>query len=1257
MDSASDPDTSGDEVFSDVDSEDQEGVDDEEMEEVPPHANGVGQHAPKRRKLAGRTAREALHGVGDGIDHAEDAEASLLDLEVRELLEEAAVSEDDSAVVHSIALQITSIIKALPEAEVNPSPIAALLSNFDFPVSRKFTFKPPRKVEIIGSFAIEGTCLPSPCLDLAVVMPASCFDNKDQLNHRYHAKRALYLSHVADALQNKKIAKQLGLAGNSHLQWTPFRGDPRRPVLIVDLQHGTASGATLRIIPVATSDLFPLQKLAPTRNNLRSICNPAAPGSCGNAKKIKTNENTSNAPAIDPSSELLPTPYYNAGILQDMLMLDHSRTLQKIAKNASRLGEASILLRVWAERHRLPDGEDGVDGFFLTNLLAQLLQTGKASSGMSSMHLFRTTLMALHHPKAFVKDTLAMQRASSGFSSSPPPTLKAYRSASSGTSNTSLNEVIFLDASGWLNLSNYISSAALKQAQVCAKRTAALLSVSAGPDAFDAAFLAGYPLASLYDVWYKVTIPAIEEEKKTDLQPRSAQKLETRTSKKKKTAAAESASKMKGGPSSRYYAADVPEWIQWDKKSVEIATKALGTRATLVRAFFRGCSGGVRHASTSSPGSIIFGPSREYTLVAARIDPTHALRGVDIGPAADSGAPAAQFRAFWGEKSELRRFQDGKISEAVVWETTPSQRHLIVDNIVQYALKQHLPSGTRVSRCSGLLDDALKRKSSTADDDVAATRLVEAAAARLGKRLRTLDRLPLQIVGTQPLAPVLRHADVFPPRPHLLAGAATADLISDLTSSSIPRCLPAVELLCQLEGSGKWPDGPAAFAKMKAAVGVQLAQLLHSGFGIEASAAEDYVDILSDGFAFRLILHTERDVAMQQLALTASGMPHLPPEEDIALRMWHHGAISAAAAANPAFEPSVRLAKRWIASQWLSPHFRDEAIELLVAAAFASGNSVIAPPPGSRVSGFLRFLHVLGNHPWTATPLVGDIAAGDPGPGRREVAARAHAAQKAEETGAPAMFITGPKDDQCVGWTREHPTRAILHRAAVLARRAVDKLEEILISSSASPLKGKVGKVETEAADSATEVLESVFVHDESDYEVLIRLRADALPTHDNTTRYKNKAKANKSVGAAGWSAVEPNDSPEESKKSRAVLKGIPKSVVEARGAAAVRKELLVGFNPVPLYVSLLEDRFGAVAVPCADYLGGTSVGLKLRGPALQPGLLRPEAAHATKPLGGVVPKDFDDSLVVVPDLEAVAADCLALGKGLVERVEFRKDL
>ena len=39
-----------------------------------------------------------------------------------------------------------------------------------------------------------------------------------------------------------------------------------------------------------------------------------------------------------------------------------------------------------------------------------------------------------------------------------------------------------------------------------------------------------------------------------------------------------------------------------------------------------------------------------------QVDPTAVLRAVDMGPAAEDPG-AADFRAFWGDRAELRRFQ------------------------------------------------------------------------------------------------------------------------------------------------------------------------------------------------------------------------------------------------------------------------------------------------------------------------------------------------------------------------------------------------------------------------------------------------------------------------------------------------------------------------------------------------------------------------------------------------------------------------
>lgn len=61
--------------------------------------------------------------------------------------------------------------------------------------------------------------------------------------------------------------------------------------------------------------------------------------------------------------------------------------------------------------------------------------------------------------------------------------------------------------------------------------------------------------------------------------------------------------------------------------------------------------------------------------------------------------------------------------------------------------------------------------------------------------------------------------------------------------------------------TGKWADDPEAFRKMKAALGVQLAQALESSFGLDAEASQDYVDVLTGGFAIRLFLFSNRCAA------------------------------------------------------------------------------------------------------------------------------------------------------------------------------------------------------------------------------------------------------------------------------------------------------------------------------------------------------------------------------------------------------------
>lgn len=53
----------------------------------------------------------------------------------------------------------------------------------------------------MGSWAGSTMAKPRRLVDVALLMPKSCFDEKDQLSNRYFARRIQYLAEVASALR------------------------------------------------------------------------------------------------------------------------------------------------------------------------------------------------------------------------------------------------------------------------------------------------------------------------------------------------------------------------------------------------------------------------------------------------------------------------------------------------------------------------------------------------------------------------------------------------------------------------------------------------------------------------------------------------------------------------------------------------------------------------------------------------------------------------------------------------------------------------------------------------------------------------------------------------------------------------------------------------------------------------------------------------------------------------------------------------
>lgn len=178
------------------------------------------------------------------------------------------------------------------------------------------------------------------------------------------------------------------------------------------------------------------------------------------------------------------------------------------------------------------------------------------------------------------------------------------------------------------------------------------------------------------------------------------------------------------------------------------------------------------------------------------LNPENAYEIIDKGPESID-EEAAKFRAFWGEKAQLRRFQDGSITESVVWAAQNddhSKKRLIVRSIVLHLLQHHYQLEEKdVEYIAGEFDivfaltkafkvDHLKVPKNKLSQDTnaeALTRQVIREFDDLARKLNNLKELPLEIVSVAGISPALRYCDPQPilPRARCIKEQIFADQI------------------------------------------------------------------------------------------------------------------------------------------------------------------------------------------------------------------------------------------------------------------------------------------------------------------------------------------------------------------------------------------------------------------------------------------------------------------------------------------------
>ena len=644
------------------------------------------------------------------------------------------------------------------------------------------------------------------------------------------------------------------------------------------------------------------------------------------------------------------------------------------------------------------------------------------------------------------------------------------------------------------------------------------------------------------------------------------------------------------------------------------------------------------------------------------------FRSLDLGPDASSPA-ASEWRSYWKERTELRRFKDGRVLECVMWraeseseveeERTMGEASVLL-RIVRWVMtrKGQLKDTADIRFVGWQAYQLMKRRQllSTHPFLLASTPSVVSAPSdsaalqstfsSLSSLLKSLS-LPLSFTSITAVHPFFRYTDPFPPLP------LSAELVR------LSPSLPVVDVVAQFESSSAWPSSLYAIQQIKTAFVIELSSSLASASSTLISSSTvsyTHLDVLTAepaAYCFRVHLLHHGELQPLSLLLHQS-------LRSFALRRGEGGLWAGL----------VCLAKRWVQCHMWSELVDGYVVELLCAAWWIAagrgeeeadeenegGTSKQADDDSTAgVSNplvlLIGWLEWLGECDFSSGPLVVPLPALSAGsstsahPSSVSSASsdtptplfdRALAAYKnriADASAAnplPALYIATPVD-LTSSITSPHLTAALVSRLQLMA------------ASCASHLSGLFSGCELVGWLSA-------FKPDTTSFNCLLHLRADVLSwetlqssigrvrgaSQEEEDGDRLPAQDSNEVAAASVSGV---------RAKRRKVSGYKAPIDEHKEEASRRHEILLGVDVQLEYVRALQQQLGAYIDVHADLYGGSVIGVRMKQRGRSKWKVR-ESGYTSWRVGSGTEGEWN--------VHEMLADMQLIGHGILERVELQ---
>lgn len=855
------------------------------------------------------------------------------------------------------------------------------------------------------------------------------------------------------------------------------------------------------------------------------------------------------------------TPYYNSLILQDLVMDESEILLKEIFDINQNVQDALILLKIWLLQKNL-GGIGNITNYILSMYVVYLFKKHKINKFMSSYQIIRNVWLNFGQSNWLTDGiTLVDNEIKKDVKL---PLMSDFHSSF---------QVVFVDSSGYLNLcANVFKSNYIHIKNEC--NFAVEMLDNSNMNSFPCLFLTKASFIQQFD--HLINFNDIKIIK--DIVSRHGDK------------------KLK---------LDLREdlALQFQQVIEPLLLSSLGDRITEM--CFNVFQDPIVVGKTQEPFSNF--------LIGLKLNTQKANSVVERGPIANL-PEAIEFRSFWGEKSQLRRFKDGDVCEAVVWSDSKvavSKKRCIIRDIVHYVFLHKLSISSEkfiyiADQAESVLENPfLVPIGFDYGTGEAASLCCIDNFNDVGKLIRQLEGLPLTVSSVQGISPVLRYADVIPPlsRTHVdnkKQKKTKGNCIMAPTDEEMkiaPGLVEPIEGVLQFASSGKWPNELNAVRRMITAFYINLAARLNRDCNLTSQPFVDHIDIMKNGFVFRFRIYYPGELSLIKKELMPDGMiRYRDTEESLNLERSMvqlptlTSSLHGLSAQYPSYGPTCCLAKRWLRSQLIDNfHFPEMCIELLVASYFLQPEpfKVTCQP----TIGLLHFLRKLATTDWFREFIV--INFNNDIPKDHISSLECSIASQQKMSSRPAMLLVTPYDLDGTAWTKESPSFTILARLMHLSRKALDIAEESLL---------KNGTVDN---------FKQIFRPSLEKYDILIRLRNIMNPLRHMAVDAK----------MAKIYSLEP---PADNEK-------IP----------------VVGLNPVQELLNVLRDSYSEYALFFHDTYGGNVIGV-----VFKPNVFTKIDFKVTNVNGRKLLKSSNSIKQVEFDLDAFIEDINIQGGFIVKEIE-----